>query len=1045
VNRTAPADRAAAGAARSASGSGGPTPAPVTIAGLAVRPPGAPDRDTYATVASGQIGVTEPDRILYLAAETPRELADLLAGDDATLRAASLTGAENPAGCRLAIAEPTARRIALARSVTGTGTPLRGRNDVWFSPAPLLTAGGKLGYVFPGLEADFTPRADDLAAVFGTGAVRHDRLAAPSPDRPELGWHGLAVITLGRLLDRALRALRIPPDAVAGHSVGEWTAMVAAGLYAAEEADAFLDRFDPSTLEVPGMVFAVLGCGAERASGALARHPDVVLSHDNSPNQSIVCGPASAVDPLVAELRADGVLGQLLPFRSGFHSPMLAPHLEPIRRSAEAFALHPARVPIWSATTAAPYPTGEAAVRALFLRHLLEPVRFRQLITAMYAAGFRVFVQVGTGQLGSLVDDTLRGADHLSIAANVPQRSGLAQLRRVAAAIWVEGGQPDLTVLRPAPMVSGAAGLVDSGGLDCALSELDGLAVHRPALAELNALLRETADSCTAVLRAAAGPAPVRLTRRTLRVSTSDLPYLVDHCLFRQRDGWPDETDRWPVVPGTTMIQLAGELAEQARPGHRAIGVRDVALRRWLVAAPAQDVELTTQPAGPDTLTVHIGQYASITVELAAAYQAEVPTEWRLPADEREPEIAAGQLYTDRWMFHGPAFQGVTELTAIGARHLRAVITTPPAPGALLDNVGQLLGYWIAASRPTRRLVFPIGVDRIRYFGPHPAIGTRLRCLIVIAELTDNTLRADTQLILPDGAVWAEITGWRDRRFDSCPETLLAERFPEHGTLSQEQPGGWTLLYDRWPDPSSRDLLMRNQLCAAEREALDRQPPRLRPHWVLGRIAAKDAVRRLLWTNGAGPVFPAEVEISGDQAGQPRATGKYGLRLPPVDVTIAHCPGVAVAAARVRPAGARPGRPGIGIDVREITGPPDTTADHALSPAERELLAATVRVGGSSAAVESTRFWAAKQAAARAEGPGDRPRRLVVLDASRTELLVGVADQPGLDPADPAPVPGRRYRVRTQTLHTPDEPRPRRYVVAWTVDGPASAPGRSSE
>ena len=88
-------------------------------------------------------------------------------------------------------------------------------------------------------------------------------------------------------------------------------------------------------------------------------------------------------------------------------------------------------MPVWSATTAARYPANEADVRELFVRHLLEPVRFRPLIEAMYAAGFRAFVQVGAGQLGSLIGDTLHGRDHLVVAAHSPHRSGLAQLRRV--------------------------------------------------------------------------------------------------------------------------------------------------------------------------------------------------------------------------------------------------------------------------------------------------------------------------------------------------------------------------------------------------------------------------------------------------------------------------------------------------------------------------------------------------------------------------------------------------------------------------------------
>ena len=76
------------------------------------------------------------------------------------------------------------------------------------------------------------------------------------------------------------------------------------------------------------------------------------------------------------------------------------------------------------------------------VRHLVEPVRFRPVIEAMYDDGVRVFVQVGVGQLGSLIDDTLRGRDHLTVAANSPHRSGMDQLRRVVTALWVEGGSP---------------------------------------------------------------------------------------------------------------------------------------------------------------------------------------------------------------------------------------------------------------------------------------------------------------------------------------------------------------------------------------------------------------------------------------------------------------------------------------------------------------------------------------------------------------------------------------------------------------------------
>ncbi len=78
------------------------------------------------------------------------------------------------------------------------------------------------------------------------------------------------------------------------------------------------------------------------------------------------------------------------------------------------------------------------------------------------------------------------------------------------------------------------------------------------------------------------------------------------------------------------------------------------------------------------------------------------------------------------------------------------MLVTPPAPGALLDNVGQLLGYWIMARQPVRTTVFPVGMKEIRFHGPHPAPGERLECLIRITSVTDATLEAE--ITGPSGA-----------------------------------------------------------------------------------------------------------------------------------------------------------------------------------------------------------------------------------------------------------------------------------------------------
>ncbi|MEU8692013.1 beta-ketoacyl synthase N-terminal-like domain-containing protein [Streptomyces sp. NPDC048665] len=1010
--------------------------------------------------------VAEPEPVLLLAAGTVAELGALLDADDSVVLAAGLDPTRSHTGAgpvRLGIVGPNAKRLGLARRAVAKGRAWQGRGDVWFRPGPLLGAGaggGGLAFVFPGLEGDFTPRTDDIAAHFGLPP-----LPATDVEVGDIGRHGFGVVGVGRLLDRALRHIGVVPDAVAGHSVGEWTAMAAAGLYSAAEVDAFMAGFDPDSVTVPGLAFAALGTSAGQVRAALADHwPDsgIVLSHDNAPRQSMVCGPGAAVDAFVKSLRAQGVICQVLPFRSGFHTPMLEPYLAPIKEAAGRFRLHPPTVPVWSGTTAAPFPQDPAEVRALFVRHLLEPVRFRELTEALYAAGHRVFVQTGPGRLTSLIDDTLGDRDHLAVAANAAQHSGMAQLRRVATALWAAGAsvapalpprdtQAVTSRRRPPVRLDLSGALVSLAGpeLDAVravlrpaahpgparsgLDELDGLATRIPAAAELTALLRDTADTAAELIAAgrrrptaAAVPTLARpaATTTTVHVSPRTMPHLLDHCFFPQRPDWPDSEDRWPVVPATTIVRHMMDAAEAAAPGLRAVAVHGARFDRWLTATPPVDVQVTVTPSAdrPDRVTVAFGPTARAVVELAPHHPAPPPPGPFPEAVERRPEHTAAQLYRERWMFHGPGFQGLTDLTAIGERHIRGVITTPAAPGALLDNVGQLLGYWIMVTRTERTVVFPVQIGELRFHGPHPAPGTEVGCRLRITTLTDTLLEADAELTA-DGRVWAVVTGWQDRRFDNDPTTRPVERFPERHTLSTARPGGWVLVHERWPDLASRELIMRNSLGTAERAAYAARPPRGRRQWLLGRIAAKDAVRQWLWQHGEGPVFPAELLVRNDELGRPYVTGVHGRTLPPLDVSLAHRGEAGVAIVRPHSPG-----PGPGIDIEEVTARDPATLATALAPAELRLLEGLSADGPDPQDLWFTRFWAAKEAVAKAEGVGfgGRPRDFAVLEAAPDGSRLVVSGR--LE---------RAYTVHCAPVGNPPALPARSYVVAWTT-GPGT-------
>ncbi|WP_428965083.1 beta-ketoacyl synthase N-terminal-like domain-containing protein [Micromonospora fluostatini] len=396
--------------------------------------------------AAGRATVDEPDQVLWLAAPDPAGLAALLARDDHEVRrlgaeVAARSGGDAPGRSRLGVVGPTDKLLAVARRTVARGQAWRGGRDIWFSPQPLLADGGRLAFVFPGLEAEFAPRTADLAAHFGL------------PDRAwsaaDLGRHGAGLIEVGKLLHEALERIGVRPDAVAGHSIGEWTAAAVSGQVSTAAMDEFLELFNADSVEVSGYVFAAVGAGADQVTPLLGDFPGVVLSHDNAPGQSVVNGPEPQVDRLVEALRTRNVLCQKLPFRSAFHTPAFADGLTSIGAALGRWEVHPTRMPVWSATLQAPFPTDEEQVNQTFVRHMMEPVWFRQTVAAMYDAGFRVFLQVGAGQLASLVSDNLRGRDHLAMPVNTAHRGGLNQLRRVATALWVEGATPDLRALTP--------------------------------------------------------------------------------------------------------------------------------------------------------------------------------------------------------------------------------------------------------------------------------------------------------------------------------------------------------------------------------------------------------------------------------------------------------------------------------------------------------------------------------------------------------------------------------------------------------------------
>jgi [acyl-carrier-protein] S-malonyltransferase len=195
--------------------------------------------------------------------------------------------------------------------------------------------------------------------------------------------------------------LGVQADVMAGHSLGEITALVAAGAIGAEDGlrlVAARGRLMQEAAEETGdggMTAVRAREGNREAIAEVAAAANVAIANDNAPDQLVLSGALSALDQAEAELKERGVRGKRLPVAGAFHSPLMEPAVEPFRAFIEGIAFSEPSVPVMSCVTARPF---EDIAREL-VRALTEPVRWLDVVRALEARGVAEFVETGPGQV----------------------------------------------------------------------------------------------------------------------------------------------------------------------------------------------------------------------------------------------------------------------------------------------------------------------------------------------------------------------------------------------------------------------------------------------------------------------------------------------------------------------------------------------------------------------------------------------------------------------------------------------------------------------
>jgi [acyl-carrier-protein] S-malonyltransferase len=224
------------------------------------------------------------------------------------------------------------------------------------------------------------------------------------------------------------------PRAAAGHSLGEYTALAAAGVFDYQTglrlvAARGLAMARAAEQESSGMV-AVLGVDQDRAEEAAATRRDhegsLWVANLNAPGQIVMAG---GLDDLEWFAEHGGEYGarRVVPLKvaGGFHSPFMEPAVELLAEAVDGVSFGAPRFPVWANLTAAPVDD----VRTSLLQQVVSPVRFGQSLQAMAGAGIDTFVHLGPGDVtASMAKRTVTDARIITVSSVEDLEEAASQL-----------------------------------------------------------------------------------------------------------------------------------------------------------------------------------------------------------------------------------------------------------------------------------------------------------------------------------------------------------------------------------------------------------------------------------------------------------------------------------------------------------------------------------------------------------------------------------------------------------------------------------------
>ncbi len=367
---------------------------------------------------------------------------------------------DSKAPARLAIVaasevELREKLLEAAQSLDKSSAPFTSPRGIVFGTG---AAAGPVAIMFPGQGSQYVGMGKDLAVHFdcvratwdaaanvtgGAGPRLHDvvfpaaawsdeakqsleaRLTATEWAQPAIAAASLSMLAI-------LERLGVTPMCAGGHSLGEVTAL---GAFGAIDRDATIavarkrgELVAAAAKTGKGAMIAVVADLPKVRSLLATWKLELALANHNAPQQVVLSGSVEAIEQAEKRLAAEGIEARRLPVSAAFHSPLVASACAPFRTFLDGIKTGAPRVPLYSNRTGKALPQG-ASVRDEAARAVAEPVLFVDQIEAMYAAGARVFVEVGPSSvLTKLVGRCLEGRAHVAVEMDARGKDGVTAL-----------------------------------------------------------------------------------------------------------------------------------------------------------------------------------------------------------------------------------------------------------------------------------------------------------------------------------------------------------------------------------------------------------------------------------------------------------------------------------------------------------------------------------------------------------------------------------------------------------------------------------------